>query len=149
MASSLGKMLTTSARRLISPLRQAERKIQEGLSHRLHATMATSGRNRRLETEYKQHTAADDEAGVVLDVAVTAGQINEGGALTRRSHGRGDNRCRRADRHGRCGLHGPEGIGLRGADIHSQHLMPAVAIDRHRNDDRGRDDAPVLADLHP
>lgn len=45
------------------------------------ATMATSGRNRRLEPAYKQHTAVDDEAGVVLDVTVTTGQVNEGGAL--------------------------------------------------------------------
>src|SRR5258708_5020066 len=45
------------------------------------ATMATSGRNRRLEPAYKQHTAVDDEAGVVLDVTVTTGQINEGGTL--------------------------------------------------------------------
>jgi transposase len=45
------------------------------------ATMATSGRNRRLEPTYKQHTAVDDEAGVVLDVTVTTGQVNEGGAL--------------------------------------------------------------------
>ena len=45
------------------------------------ATMATNGRNRRLEPAYKQHTAVDDEAGVVLDVTVTTGQVNEGGQL--------------------------------------------------------------------
>ncbi len=45
------------------------------------ATMATNGRNRRLEPAYKQHTAVDDEAGVVLDVTVTTGQVNEGGTL--------------------------------------------------------------------
>jgi transposase len=45
------------------------------------ATMATSGRNRRLEPAYKQHTAVDDVAGVVLDVTVTTGQVNEGGEL--------------------------------------------------------------------
>jgi transposase len=45
------------------------------------ATMATSGRNRRLEPAYKQHTAVDDEAGVLLDVTVTTGQVNEGGML--------------------------------------------------------------------
>src|SRR5215203_6103374 len=42
------------------------------------ATMATSGRNRRLEPAYKQHTAVDDKAGVILDVVVTTGQTNEG-----------------------------------------------------------------------
>ena len=30
--------------------------------------MATNGRNRRLEPSYKQHTAVDDQIGVVLDV---------------------------------------------------------------------------------
>src|SRR5215204_5432500 len=40
--------------------------------------MATSGRNRRLEPAYKQHTAVDDKVGVILDVVVTAGQTNEG-----------------------------------------------------------------------
>ncbi|WP_128932066.1 transposase [Bradyrhizobium zhanjiangense] len=42
------------------------------------ATMATNARNRRLEPAYKQHTAVDDKVGVILDVAVTTGQINEG-----------------------------------------------------------------------
>ena len=40
--------------------------------------MATSGRNRRLEPAYKQHTAVDDVFGVVLDVEITTGQANEG-----------------------------------------------------------------------
>ena len=31
------------------------------------AIMATSALNRRLEPSYKQHTAVDDEKGVVLD----------------------------------------------------------------------------------
>ena len=42
------------------------------------ATMATNARNRRLEPAYKQHTAVDDKVGVILDVAVTIGQTNEG-----------------------------------------------------------------------
>jgi transposase len=42
------------------------------------ATMATNARNRRLEPAYKQHTAVDDKVGVILDVAVTTGQTNEG-----------------------------------------------------------------------
>ena len=42
------------------------------------ATMATNARNRRLEPSYKQHTAVDDKFGVILDVAVTTGQTNEG-----------------------------------------------------------------------
>jgi hypothetical protein len=31
-----------------------------------------------LEPAYKQHTAVDDEVGVILDVALTTGQTNEG-----------------------------------------------------------------------
>jgi transposase len=42
------------------------------------ATMATNARNRKLEPAYKQHTAVDDVFGVVLDVEVTTGQVNEG-----------------------------------------------------------------------
>lgn len=42
------------------------------------ATMATSGRNRRLEPAYKQHTAVDDLLGVIVGVEVTTGETNEG-----------------------------------------------------------------------
>lgn len=42
------------------------------------ATMATIARNRRLKPAYKQHTAVDDKVGVILDVAVTTGQTNQG-----------------------------------------------------------------------
>jgi transposase len=45
------------------------------------ATMATTGRNRRLEPSYKQHAVVDDERGVVLDVEVTTGEANEGDHL--------------------------------------------------------------------
>jgi transposase len=37
------------------------------------ASLATNNRARRVEPTYKQHTAVDAEAGVVLDVAVTTG----------------------------------------------------------------------------
>ena len=40
--------------------------------------MAPASRNRRFEPSYKQHTAVDDERGVVLDVAVTTGEVNDG-----------------------------------------------------------------------
>ena len=46
------------------------------------ATMATSSRNKRLEPAYKQHTAVDDRAGIVIDVDLTTGEINEGTKLT-------------------------------------------------------------------
>lgn len=42
------------------------------------ATMATNARNRRLEPAYKQHAAVDDLRGVILDIEVTTGEINEG-----------------------------------------------------------------------
>jgi len=45
------------------------------------ATMTTSSRKKRLEPCYKQHTAVDDKTGVVVDVAVTTGEENEGKQL--------------------------------------------------------------------
>jgi transposase len=48
------------------------------------ATMATSSRNRRLEPAYKQHTAVDDVASVVIDVEITTGEENEGMAIEAR-----------------------------------------------------------------
>lgn len=42
------------------------------------ATMATNARNRRLEPAYKQHTAVDDQCGVIVDVEVATGEQNEG-----------------------------------------------------------------------
>jgi transposase len=48
------------------------------------ASMATNGRNRRLEPAYKQHTAVDDVAGVIVDVEVTTGEENEGMAVAGR-----------------------------------------------------------------
>lgn len=48
------------------------------------ASMATNGRNRRLEPAYKQHAVVDDECGVVLDVDVTTGEVNEGQVVIER-----------------------------------------------------------------
>lgn len=45
------------------------------------ASMATSNRNTRLEPTYKQHTAVDDKAGVIVDVDVTTGESSEGKRL--------------------------------------------------------------------
>lgn len=42
------------------------------------AAMGTNARKRPLEPAYKQHRAVDDKVGVILDVAVTTGQTNEG-----------------------------------------------------------------------
>ena len=43
---------------------------------------------------------------------------------------------------------GPKGLGLGGADRHTEYLAPAVAIDGDRNDDGDRHDTTVLAGLH-
>src|ERR1700760_1625089 len=43
---------------------------------------------------------------------------------------------------------GPERFGLGRADVHAEHLAPAVAVDADRDDHRNRDDAPILAHLH-
>jgi hypothetical protein len=65
------------------------------------ATMATNGRNRRFEPSFKQHTAVDDLAGVVLDVVVTTGEVNEGQVLESQIDViRGDHRRGDPDRHG-------------------------------------------------
>jgi IS5 family transposase len=45
------------------------------------ATLTTSCKNFQMEPSYKQHTAVDDKAGVVVDVAVTTGEQSEGEQL--------------------------------------------------------------------
>ena len=45
------------------------------------ASMATANHRQRLEPSYKQHTAVDDRAGVIVDVRVTTGEVNEGQQL--------------------------------------------------------------------
>lgn len=45
--------------------------------------MATSGRNRRLEPSFKRQTAVEDQSGVMLDVTLTTGEVNEDQVLER------------------------------------------------------------------
>jgi transposase len=45
------------------------------------ATLTTSCHQQRIEPSYKQHTAVDDKAGVIVDVHVTTGEVNEGKEL--------------------------------------------------------------------
>ena len=45
------------------------------------ATMSTSCKQYHLEPTYKQHTAVEDHSGVIVDVAVTTGEMNEGKQL--------------------------------------------------------------------
>lgn len=47
------------------------------------ATLTTSCRQYRMEPCYKQHTAVDDRAGVIVDVEVTTGEASEGRQLPR------------------------------------------------------------------
>ena len=42
---------------------------------------------------------------------------------------------------------GPERLRLGGADIHAQHLTPAIGVDADRDDDGDRDDAVVAANF--
>jgi hypothetical protein len=55
-------------------------------------------RRQRLERAYKQHTAVCDQAGVIVDVEATTGELNEGGELVPADRAR-----RGGDRHGRRG----------------------------------------------
>lgn len=67
-----------------APSNEAERKSKKTGKYKKvcvtdpDASMATSGRNRRLEPSYKQHGVVDDERGVILEVDVTTGEANEG-----------------------------------------------------------------------
>lgn len=45
------------------------------------ASMATSCKQYHLEPSYKQHTAVEDSHGIIVDVAVTTGETNEGKQL--------------------------------------------------------------------
>lgn len=45
------------------------------------ATLATSRQDQRLEPCYKEHVAVDDEAGVVVAVQLTTGEVSEGKQL--------------------------------------------------------------------
>lgn len=45
------------------------------------ATLTTSSKEFRMQPSYKQHTAVDDKAGVVVDAEVTTGEQSEGAQL--------------------------------------------------------------------
>ena len=73
-----------------------DRQAQEGLHHRPRRLDGDHGRNRRLEPAYKQHAVVDDAFGVVLDVEVTTGEVNEGQVVLARIDAAADD-DRRAD----------------------------------------------------
>ena len=45
------------------------------------ATMVTSNKSQRLEPSYKQHTMVDDKTGIIVDIELTTGEVNEGTRL--------------------------------------------------------------------
>jgi len=45
------------------------------------ASMTTSCRTFHMEPSYKQHGAVDDQCGVIVDIEVSTGQVNEGNQL--------------------------------------------------------------------
>jgi transposase len=45
------------------------------------ATLTTSKQSFRMEPSYKQHTAVDDAAGIIVDVEITTGEDSEGARL--------------------------------------------------------------------
>ena len=45
------------------------------------ATLCTSNPKNRMEPNYKQHTAVDDQSGIVVDVELTTGEQSEGNKL--------------------------------------------------------------------
>jgi transposase len=61
--------------------RSAAEKVKKQSRTDPEATITTSSHGRRMEPCYKQHTAVDDRAGVIVDVAVTTGEENEGSQL--------------------------------------------------------------------
>jgi len=65
------------------PLRQKGKppKAQKRSKTDPDATMTTSNHSFHMEPFYKQHTAVDDQQGIIVDVDVTTGQLNEGKQL--------------------------------------------------------------------
>jgi hypothetical protein len=62
-----------------------DRQVQEGLRHRPRRQHGDQrSEPARLEPSYKQHGVVDDACGVVLDVEVTTGEVNEGQVILER-----------------------------------------------------------------
>lgn len=61
-----------------SPSAQKPGKVKKISRTDPEASMATSSHDFRLEPTYKQHTAVDDKAGVIVDIHVTTGESGEG-----------------------------------------------------------------------
>jgi len=65
------------------PVRRAKARKQAKKRSRTDpdATLSTNDKRARMEPCYKQHTAVDDLAGVIVDVEVTTGEVSEGRQL--------------------------------------------------------------------
>lgn len=61
--------------------RKRERRPKKRSATDPDCTLTTSSKEFRMIPSYKQHTAVDDKAGVVLDAEVTTGETNEGQLL--------------------------------------------------------------------
>jgi transposase len=64
-----------------TPARARRAKIKKRSATDPEATLATSSKDYHLEPSYKQHTAVDDQSGVIVDVEVTTGETSEGTQL--------------------------------------------------------------------
>lgn len=72
----------------LDPAKCGKRRSRKGKAKKISrtdpdATLTTSKKYERMEPCYKQHTAVDDAAGVIVDVAVTTGEVSEGKELGR------------------------------------------------------------------
>jgi len=65
---------------------RTEKKVEKRILTDPDATLATNSRNHRLTPSYKQHVAVDDQSGVILDVILTTGNINEGDKIISQIH---------------------------------------------------------------
>jgi transposase len=76
----------TAAEALSSPPRGRRAKRQARRLKKISVTdpdasLSTSSHQQRMEPSYKQHTAVDDKAGIIVDVQVTTGEAHEGKEL--------------------------------------------------------------------
>jgi len=68
-------------RKVGRPSTRRAKKVKKVSTTDPEASLTTSCHQQRLEPSYKQHTAVDDKAGIIVDVHVTTGEANEGKEL--------------------------------------------------------------------
>ena len=62
----------------VEEIKETERKKKKRSTTDPDATLTTSRKGMHMEPSYKQHTAVDDKAGVIVDVETTTGEASEG-----------------------------------------------------------------------